>query len=706
MNGNRQNLLTIARWPCSDTALADRGVPPTKPNPPVPQTNIISRHLPIRIHWLLILLFSGLCALQAVHSQEADLAHWTSGYSEIHQSWRFHTGDNPQWALPGFDDSHWSLLDLDKSWAQQGYKGYSGYAWYRIRLQLPATDTPLALLLYPPAFSAEVFVDGQLVATVGQMHPAPELRIRFPLPVSISLPHGSGPRSTELAIRVWESSLYASSSTAGLAVLPLVGSRNAIQDLDSLAVDRFAILKLPSTLPVIIAMVTALLSFALFLVGYRAKEYLWGTLWLLSGPLELAVDLLRQAQHWPLPVSVLVIVIIQSFGLAFWLMFIWRFVGSRDDWKLNIGLALVALLPIGVLLVMMGAMPIAGSYLAFSVVHLTLGLLIFIHLMRLAFRGNRDAQIFLVPFLLYNVDGVINSLRGALVFLGILRVANAHSESFTLYHSAAFMVTGDQFFSLLSYLAVAVVLVLRFARSAREEQRMTTELQSARQVQSHLVPAALAPTPHLRFDAAYYAASEVGGDFYQVFSAPDGSALIAIGDVSGKGLNAAMFGTLVVGALRSLARQHLSPAQILSFLNQELIDPDAARMATCLVLRISLNGHTCMANAGHLPPYLNGREMEIDSGLPLGVWLASDYVETNHELAPGDTLTLLSDGIAEAQNANDELFGFERTAAISQQTAAQIADAARAFGQQDDITVLRIDFSPVPEKHHLEVVEP
>jgi hypothetical protein len=667
-----------------------------KSNALVPQAALISSRLPIRIHRLLLLLIAGLGGLSAARAQVADLAHWTSGYSEIRQSWRFHTGDNLQWALPGFDDSGWSLLDLDKSWAQQGYKGYSGYAWYRIRLQLPATETPLALLLHVPANSAEVFIDGRLVATVGQMRPAPVLRIGLPFPVSIALPHGSGAGSTELALRVWESSLFASSSEAGKAARPLAGSQNAIGELRSLALDRFAILQLPSMLPVVISTVTALFSFALFLVGYRAKEYLWGTLWLLSGPIELAADLLRQYQQWPLPASVLIIVIIHAFGLAFWLLFIWRFVGSGEDWKLKMGLAQVALLPISVLLVMMRAMPVAGDYLVSSVITLTLGVLLFIHLLRLAFRGNRDAQIFLAPFLLYTVQGVIDGLRGALFFLGIIRVYNAHSDSFALYHNAAFMVTGNQFFSLLSYLAVAVVLVLRFARSAREEQRMTTELQSARQVQSHLVPAVLAPTPHLRFDAAYYAASEVGGDFYQVFSAPDGSALIAIGDVSGKGLNAAMFATLVVGALRSLARQELSPSQILSCLNEELTDPDDARLVTCLVLRISLDGHVCMANAGHLPPYSNGREVEIDSGLPLGVWLASAYAETYAELAPGDTLTLLSDGVAEAQDAKGDLFGFERTAAISTQTAAEIAEAARAFGQQDDITVLRINFTSVP----------
>ena len=88
--------------------------------------------------------------------------------------------------------------------------------------------------------------------------------------------------------------------------------------------------------------------------------------------------------------------------------------------------------------------------------------------------------------------------------------------------------------------------------------------------------------------------------------------------MSGKGLNAAMFATLVV-ALRLLARQALPPSRILSCLNEELVNPNSARFVTCLVLRIFPDGRVSIANAGHLPPYRNELEIEIDSGLPLGV---------------------------------------------------------------------------------------
>ena len=101
-----------------------------------------------------------------------------------------------------------------------------------------------------------------------------------------------------------------------------------------------------------------------------------------------------------------------------------------------------------------------------------------------------------------------------------------------------------------------------------------------------------------------------------------------------------------------------------------------------------------MANAGHLAPYLNGRELTVEGGLPLGIADDASYVETAMRIDAGDTLTFLSDGVVEARNAAGELFGFERTTTISGRSAEQIAGAAQAFGQEDDITVLTLSFVP------------
>ena len=97
-----------------------------------------------------------------------------------------------------------------------------------------------------------------------------------------------------------------------------------------------------------------------------------------------------------------------------------------------------------------------------------------------------------------------------------------------------------------------------------------------------------------------------------------------------------------------------------------------------------------LANAGNPAPYRNGEEMAVEAGLPLGVLAETIYAETRYNIAPGDRLTFVSDGVVEATNAKGELYGFERTRAISAESAYQIAKAAEQFGQEDDITVLTL----------------
>jgi serine phosphatase RsbU (regulator of sigma subunit) len=176
-----------------------------------------------------------------------------------------------------------------------------------------------------------------------------------------------------------------------------------------------------------------------------------------------------------------------------------------------------------------------------------------------------------------------------------------------------------------------------------------------------------------------------------VLQQPDGYALIVVGDVSGKGLKAAMTGALAIGALRTLAAENLKPGALMERLNRQMMAAQESGFITCLCLRVSRDGAVTLANAGHLSPYRNGVEIEVDSGLPLGLAADVVYGETVIELEVGDRLTLLSDGVVEAMNAQHELFGFERTREISGQSASEIAGAAQAFGQEDDITVVTVE---------------
>jgi serine phosphatase RsbU (regulator of sigma subunit) len=97
-----------------------------------------------------------------------------------------------------------------------------------------------------------------------------------------------------------------------------------------------------------------------------------------------------------------------------------------------------------------------------------------------------------------------------------------------------------------------------------------------------------------------------------------------------------------------------------------------------------------IANAGHLGPYRDGREIEIPPGLPLGVIPNVEYEQVTYKLNQGDRLVFLSDGVVEATNAEGELFGFERTQQVSNEAARYIAQTAKHFGQTDDITVVSL----------------
>jgi serine phosphatase RsbU (regulator of sigma subunit) len=184
----------------------------------------------------------------------------------------------------------------------------------------------------------------------------------------------------------------------------------------------------------------------------------------------------------------------------------------------------------------------------------------------------------------------------------------------------------------------------------------------------------------------------VGGDFFQMIPhRADGSLLIVAGDVAGKGLKAGMLVALLVGAIRTAAQYAPDPAAVLSALNLLLMGRSDAQ-ATCLALRISKDGAVTLANAGHIAPYLNGEPLPMEGALPLGLIESAESSVMHFRLDDGDRLMLMSDGVAEAMNGDGQLFGFERVHQLlrTAKSAAEVASAAQAFGQEDDISVISI----------------
>ncbi len=237
-----------------------------------------------------------------------------------------------------------------------------------------------------------------------------------------------------------------------------------------------------------------------------------------------------------------------------------------------------------------------------------------------------------------------------------------------------------------SILTLTVLLALRFRRIRSERDDLSGEMNAARNVQRRLVPETAPSIPGFHLDVAYFPAKEVGGDFYRFVPADDGSLLVVVGDVSGKGLDAAMIVSAAIGALGHPPSRE--PSVILAHLNESLLGQTGGGFVTCCAALFRADGKIEIANAGHIPPYLEGREIDVEPGPPLGLIPGLSYESTT--IKTREALTFVSDGVVEAENAKRELFGFDRTREISGQSARGIADAAKAWGQNDDITVVTV----------------
>jgi hypothetical protein len=233
--------------------------------------------------------------------------------------------------------------------------------------------------------------------------------------------------------------------------------------------------------------------------------------------------------------------------------------------------------------------------------------------------------------------------------------------------------------------AMGIILSQRSAKADREQGRLRQEMAAAGEVQRLLLAGEREATPGFDVTPVYLPATEVGGDFFQIRALAEGGLLVLVGDVSGKGLKAAMLVSVMIGVLRR--EVSASPAAILGVLNRAVLGQTGGGFVTCCCARFSPGGSVILANAGHLAPYRDGEETAAPAGLPLGVLAEVRYEESTFE---NGMWLFLTDGVVEAASARGELFGFERTQRISAKTAHEIAEAARSWGQNDDITVVTV----------------
>jgi len=373
--------------------------------------------------------------------------------------------------------------------------------------------------------------------------------------------------------------------------------------------------------------------------------------------------------------------------IGFWVIF-WGywFRIARMTWVHRVVWGLVILLIIGTAMLrppLYGErVPVHAAVYLFPILQ-TLKLALAGLLLGITFRGMRKQK----------TEGWLALSAVSLVTVSLyqreLRVFLHLKTTFELWGYVISLGTLSMIFSLF---LITIMLLRRFLRVERKREQWKAEIEQARQIQHVLIPEELPRIAGLSIESEYRPAREVGGDFFQIMPGQEvGSALIVVGDVTGKGLQAGMLVAVLVGAIRTAAQYDSDPLTLINSLNDQLSGRGGAS-ATCLILRITADGEVTMANAGHLAPYLNGKEMQMEGALPLGMLPGADFPVMHFHLALGDTLMLMSDGVAEAQDPQKRLFGFERIEEMLQRpiSAAALASAAQSFGQEDDILVLRV----------------
>lgn len=599
---------------------------------------------------------------------------------------RYHLGDDARWSDPNLDDSSWSVAPDGR--VPEPAADTNGFVWSRVGVAVPQNAMePLAFrwsAVREGSEVEEVFVNGVRVGRTGDFPPHAAIRM-VPQNLVIDLPAEVARAGTvaEVAIRTWTAPL--GRGRRSTQVMDISIDRGPLQHLIAREAQAQDLLGYMPQFA--IGLLLEVLGIAVLALGLWSgrKDLFLCALWLVTMPVFLAlISLNSLVSGVSLRLFQTVLALINALGMAVVVEFIWTVQGFRD--RRFLGLARVLWVLTGVAEIAFCTRLDAGKAEA-AVYFLGIGLfliafnvlLVGADLWALAGRGRNRAVA--AADLLISVGFFLN-VSGHPIQVPWLR---------TDFFGAAFY---------LSSAVIAALLIRQTWDGWKKNDGLRIEIAAARELQQQLVPLALPTVAGLELEAAYLPAQEVGGDFYQVMEQSDGAALILVGDVSGKGLKAAMTGVLTIGAARVLAGDSLGPAALLTRLNQEMTRSSKEGFVTCVCARVAQDGTLTLANAGHLAPYRNGEEMPVESGLPLGIAAGVEYTEITLRLAQGDSLTFLSDGVVEAQNAAGELFGFARTEALATKRAEEIAHAAKAFGQADDITVLTLAFVPVPAALH------
>jgi Stage II sporulation protein E (SpoIIE) len=640
------------------------------------------RHLAFALPLALFVLFA-----HPIRAQTFDATHLREP-ANLAMKWLVEAGDNPAYASGDFDDSRWTLFDPSGS-VESLFPHHPEVVWYRLHVKVDSTQTALALSEIKLSRAFEIYVNGERVMASGQVAPfvpyTSDARVLAHIPDRVL---ASG--TIVIALRVHISALewnvgqnpglYAANLTLGqektlyrynwlsiigenasgwisdglgvclglVALVLFAAQRQQTEYLWIFAVGVMGLVLIPTL--VISQLHNIPIGWMLFSDSTRlVSPYIWASLYF-------SFVHLRVGRRWQMSLIVI--------GVLY-------FIGGLHGWFIDLPLPLQTVTNLPFVIFLSVVIPIV------LVVHWR--------------RGNREAGILLIPVILFSLYiYALVTMEMLFQFPAWRQFSLRGLNLINRYPVGPFFVSLNSVSGILSVVSLAIIMLQRSSTMSRRQAQLEGELAAAQEVQRVLVPEHTGAVPGFTVESAYEPAQQVGGDFFQIL--PDGEAgfLIVVGDVAGKGLPAAMLVSVLVGAIRGVAEFTKDPAELLSNLNERLVGRAGGALSTALIARISADGQVTIANAGHLSPYLDGKEVELPGALPLGVASSAQYESTEFHLASGSRLTFYSDGVIEAQRPDGELFGFDRAREVSMKSAAEIVDTAKRFGQEDDITVVTV----------------
>jgi hypothetical protein len=595
--------------------------------------------------------------------------------------WLFAPGDNPAYASPEFVDSGWKTISTEKDLLDFGYRDLP-YAWYRLHVQLRPGTRNLMVGMKDVEGNYEVYANGVRIGGSGKMtgvliseHSA---LAAYAVPDGLISPRGDLTLAIRIAINWGAYTGHGTCTPLHADSVFLVSRESAPREASYVAAHNAG----AGLLLFGLSLIAGLISFVLYLALRSQTEYLAVAIYLLVSSLATAIGIWFSLNTLTL-ILIWGLLAVEMFALVELVRLVLRLPRTRWILALEVVSSLAYIVePIFEL----GIGPFYLDVIEFSLTVLVVKALLPVLLLRGWLRGNREAGMLLPAILLCSLADYFNSILN-LAYVAHLTLRRLPQPT---VHLGSYVLDFWAITNFVFYIALLLFLVQRTFGIAHERAQAATELEAARNVQHVLIPEEIPSTPGFTIHSVYKPAGEVGGDFFQILPLSGGGVLAVIGDVSGKGMPAAMTVSLLVGTVRTLAYYTQSPGETLAAMNQRMLGRSRGGFTTCLVLRADPEGKLTVANAGHIAPYLAGNELPLENGLPLGISAETTYAESTFQLAAGQQLTLLTDGVVEARDKAGSLLGFERTAQISIQPAEAIAQAAQEFGQEDDITVVTL----------------